>query len=173
MADQPIPEPTPRLTPLQNAKRYKTMTATRLTSPDRPTAALYAPRRFNKRSRQRFTADRTADLRRFLGREPSYAEKIIISRICAIEFELRKYDSKLDAGEELSGHALRARLAAETRLRLDLAALSPAVVAPAGRTMADARRQVRDAAIGPVDVQGLAMDPAAAYKAMCEGIPPR
>jgi hypothetical protein len=118
-------------------------TQTNLALPDRPRAALYAPRRFNKRSRQRFTADRTVELIRHLGREPSYAEKILISRICAIEFELRKYDSKLDAGEELSGHALRARLAAETRLRLDLTALKPAAPAPAGRTMADLRREAQ------------------------------
>jgi hypothetical protein len=134
---------------------------------------LYSPRKFTARTKARFGVDRTAELVGHLGRAPSYPEQLIIDRIINLEWWLRRLDARLDAGEELSGHAIRARLAAETRLRLDLAALSPAIVAPAGRTMADARRQVRDAAIGPVDVQGLAMDPAAAYKAMCEGIPPR
>jgi hypothetical protein len=86
-------------------------------------AGIFAPRTFNKRTRQRFTRIRTAALTAHLGREPSYPEKIILGRVVAVEWELRRLDAKLDAGEELSGHALRARLAAETRLRLDLQAI--------------------------------------------------
>jgi hypothetical protein len=58
-----------------------------------------------------------------LGRDPSFPERIIISRIIRVEWELRRTDAKLDAGIELSGHDIRGRLAAENRLRLDLVAL--------------------------------------------------
>jgi len=57
---------------------------------------------------------------RSLGREPSSPERILISRIIMVEWELRRLDARMDAGDELSGHAMRARLAAENRLRLDL-----------------------------------------------------
>src|SRR5262249_53878798 len=81
---------------------------------------IWTPRTFNKRTKQRFVTDRTSALLRHLGRQPSYTERILISRIVALEWSLRRIDAKMDAGEELSGHAERARLAAETRLRLDL-----------------------------------------------------
>lgn len=48
---------------------------------------------------------------------------LLIQRIIAVEWELRRQDAKIDQGEELSGHAIRGRLAAENRLRLDLQAL--------------------------------------------------
>jgi hypothetical protein len=48
-----------------------------------------------------------------LGRDPSYTEWLTIGRIIALDFELQKYDAAMLAGEELSGHMLRARLAAE------------------------------------------------------------
>ncbi len=83
-------------------------------------ASLISPRTFNKRSRQRFTANRIAALTRHLGREPSYAEQILICRIVQLEWQLRRQDAQIDEGRELSGHAMRARLAAENRLRLDL-----------------------------------------------------
>jgi hypothetical protein len=101
---------------------------------------VYTPRKFNRRSRQRFIADRTSELIRHLGREPSYPEKIIISRVIAIEFELRKYDDAIADGVELSGHALRARLAGENRLRLDLAALGLRPTTPKIPTLADVLR---------------------------------
>jgi hypothetical protein len=101
----------------------KAPTVDRSIAPKRFDSELYQPRRFNKRSRQRFTASRSRELLKHLGREPSFPERIIISRIVAIEYELKKYDDALDRGAELSGHLLRARLAAENRLRLDLVAL--------------------------------------------------
>jgi hypothetical protein len=96
------------------------MTISSLTSTNHSAGALYAPRRFNKRSRQRFAANRTAELIRHLGREPSYVERIVIARIIAIEFWVRSIDAKLDRGEDLNGHDIRGRLAAENWLRLDL-----------------------------------------------------
>ena len=52
-------------------------------------------------------------------------ERILIERIVALQWELAKLDARVEdegiAG--LSGHALRARLAAENRLRLDLQTL--------------------------------------------------
>jgi hypothetical protein len=81
------------------------------------------PRVFNPVTRQRFARDRWRGLVAHLGREPSYPEQIVISRVIALEWDLRRLDARLDAGDELSGHAARFRLAAENRLRLDLAAL--------------------------------------------------
>jgi hypothetical protein len=114
------------------------MTATyRLAPSDRAASALYSPRRFNRRSRQRFSANRTAELIRHLSRAPSYPERIIISRVIAVEWDLRRLDAKLDAGDELSGHDMRARLAAENRLRLDLQALGLKPTAPATPSLQD------------------------------------
>ena len=87
------------------------------------TPRLREPRVFNRRARRRFEAERLVALTAHLGRAPSYAERLLIGRLLAIEWELRRQDAKIEAGEELSGHALRARLAAENRLRLDLQAL--------------------------------------------------
>ena len=80
----------------------------------------FSPRSFSPQIRQRFAADRRFKLVRHLGRAASYAECILIERVIRNEWDLRRLDAKLDAGEELSGHALRARLAMENRLRLDL-----------------------------------------------------
>jgi hypothetical protein len=93
---------------------------------------FYKPRTYTKRTRLRFERDRTGELIRHLGREPSYPERIIIARCVGIEWDLRRLDAKIDAGDELSGHALRARLAGENRLRLDLQVLGmrPAAAKP-------------------------------------------
>jgi hypothetical protein len=87
------------------------------------TVRIFQPRTFSKRTRQRFIRSRRAALAAHLGREPSYAERILIGRVVALEWELARQDAKMDEGEELSGHAMRARNAAENRLRLDLVAL--------------------------------------------------
>jgi len=100
-------------------------------------ARLYTPRRFNKQSKQRFERNRLGELLRHLGRDPSYPEKIILARIVAIEWELRRTDAILDAGAEPSGHMLRGRLAAETRLRLDLKAIGMQPATPRGPTLAE------------------------------------
>jgi hypothetical protein len=84
---------------------------------------IFQPRTFSKRTRQRFTRSRREALAAHLGREPSYAERILIGRIVALEWELAKQDAALDEDAELSGHAMRARNASENRLRLDLVAL--------------------------------------------------
>lgn len=108
----------------------------------RPKAAgsrPYSPRAFNALTKQRFTLDRWRHLVDHLGRDPSFPERILIGRIVALEWNLLRQDAKVDAGEDLSPHALRARMAAENRLRLDLTALGlrPGKAAPRGRTMAD------------------------------------
>jgi hypothetical protein len=74
---------------------------------------------------------------RHLGRAPSYPERLIIERICSIEFWLRGLDARLDRGDELSGHAIRGRLAAENRLRLDLRELGMKGVAERQPSLAD------------------------------------
>jgi hypothetical protein len=80
----------------------------------------HQPRLFNKLTRSRFARERMKALAAHLGRQPTYTEHIIIQRIISIERDLRRQDAKLERGEELSAHALHARLAAENRLRLDL-----------------------------------------------------
>lgn len=47
------------------------------------------PRVFNRRSRTRFAANRTAELVRHIGPEPSHPERVI-ARLIALEFELYK-----------------------------------------------------------------------------------
>jgi hypothetical protein len=96
------------------------------------TPRLSSPHTFHRRTRLRFTKDRTAQLIRGLGREPTYAEQILISRICACEWDLRRIDAQLDRGEELSAHMARHRYAIENRLRLDLRelGLKPAAEPP-------------------------------------------
>jgi hypothetical protein len=113
---------------------------------DLDSSRLYQPRIFNRTTKSRFLRDRTSALIGHLGREPSFPERIIIARAVAIEWELRRLDARLDRGEELSGHALRARLAGENRLRLDLLALGlkPATARPP--TLAEVLRQGRTGA---------------------------
>jgi hypothetical protein len=100
--------------------------------PDNNRGRLYRPQRFNSLTRQRFALDRMRQLTRHLGREPSYTERVLIDRCIANEWDLRRLDARLDAGEELSGHAARLRLALENRLRLDLRelGLQPATAKP-------------------------------------------
>lgn len=130
-----------------------------ITQPAAP-PRLREPRVFNRRSRVRFGHDRTLALAAHLGREPSYPERIIIARIVAIEWELRRLDAKIDAGEELSGHALRARLAAENRLRLDLQALGMKAAPAAAPTLGDylAARAAQAGASGAAMAEGDAED---------------
>jgi len=77
------------------------------------------------------------ELTRHLDREPSYAERILIARLVSNEWDLRRLDARLDAGEELSGHAARLRLALENRLRLDLQAIGLAPKPQPERTLAE------------------------------------
>jgi hypothetical protein len=89
----------------------------------RASERIFEPQSFSRRTRIRFTARRRAALIAHLGRPVTYPERILISRLIANEWDLRRLDHRLDAGEELSGHAARLRLALENRLRLDLQAL--------------------------------------------------
>ncbi len=95
----------------------------RSTSPSRDTGRLRTPRVFNRQSKERFARERRLSLLAHLGRPASYPERLIVARLVAIEWELLRMDARIDAGEVLSGHALRARLAGENWLRLDLQAL--------------------------------------------------
>jgi hypothetical protein len=97
-----------------------TSTATRKPAQARAATRIFEPRTFSRRTRQRFARNREAELLRSLGRELSYPEKILISRIVACEWDLRRIDAQLDRGEELSAHMARHRYAIENRLRLDL-----------------------------------------------------
>src|SRR5438874_6762964 len=96
---------------------------TRHTPPKADTARLYRPRVFNRVSKARFTRNRLGELARHVGRQMTFAERIVVNRIVSLEWWLYRLDARIDAGEDLSAHAVRARLAAENRLRLDLAAL--------------------------------------------------
>jgi hypothetical protein len=104
------------------------------------TVRPYQPLVFNKGSRTRHARNRWGELMRRLGRDPTYPEKLIINRIIAIEWELLRTDARIDAGIELSGHDIRGRLAAETRLRLDLVALG---LQPPGETVLDPLEAMR------------------------------
>jgi hypothetical protein len=101
----------------------------------RARGGLFAPRVFNPRTRQRFLLDRTRELIRHLGREPSYPERILISRVASCEWDLRRLDHRMDQGEELSAHAMRSRLAMETRLKLDLRELGLRPTSPRTPTL--------------------------------------
>lgn len=83
------------------------------------TAVLFEPRKFNLRTWQRFRRNRTAELERHIGGQPSTAQSILIARIVRNEWDLRRLDVEMMVGE-LSAHAMRTRLAMENRLRLDL-----------------------------------------------------
>lgn len=76
----------------------------------------------------RFRRRRTAELVRHIGGQPSAAQSILMSRIVRNEWDLRRLDAALNAGE-ISAHAMRTRLAMENRLRLDLRELGMKSVA--------------------------------------------
>lgn len=78
---------------------------------------------FNRQSRERFWRAHTTELTASLGREPSYAERLLIDRLAASLWQQQRLEAKMDAGEELSSHAMRAYNATGNRIRLDLAAL--------------------------------------------------
>jgi hypothetical protein len=67
------------MTPTARAARYRRPT------PDIASGIPYRPTIFNKRSRQRFERDRTAQLIRHLGREPSFPERLLIARVARVE----------------------------------------------------------------------------------------
>jgi hypothetical protein len=79
---------------------------------------LYTPRLFNATTRQRFFRSRKNGMVRHVGSSPSRAQLILIGRIVQNEWDLLRLDAKMEGG--LSGHDMRARLAMENRLRLDL-----------------------------------------------------
>lgn len=93
---------------------------------------LSGPTAFNTKSKERFMRGRFRELVDHLGRKPSVTERILIQRICALMWMLLKFDERIDEEGlgEVSGHAQRAYLAAENRLRLDLQAIGLAPPKP-------------------------------------------
>jgi hypothetical protein len=104
---------------------------------------LFEPRKFTRQTSVRFRRRRTKELIAHVGGQPTTPQLILIRRIVANEWDLRRLDEQFSTGE-LSGHSMRARLAMENRLRLDLRELGmkPAeVLAPTlAETMAAAKR---------------------------------
>jgi hypothetical protein len=114
----------------------------RQTVTERNALGLFSPRVFNKDSRRRFTRHRVHELIEHLGRAPSYTERILLARIVANEWDLRRLDARLDDGEELSANAARLRLALENRLRLDLREIGFSPPKPPVPTLDDIRAQI-------------------------------
>jgi hypothetical protein len=84
---------------------------------------LFSPRTFSSRTRARFRTDRLRQIGEHLGRPLTYPEQLLCDRVVSLEWWLRRLDARIGAGEELSGHAIRGRMAAEQRLRLDMQAI--------------------------------------------------
>jgi hypothetical protein len=119
-------------------------------SDESPRSRRYMPRKFGQFSKARFYKDRNRELFAHCGGQPSYAERILIGRIVRNEWDLIRQDARLDAGDELSGHASRARFAMENRLRLDLRdlGLKGTASGPKGPNLSD---YLRDLAARPAD----------------------
>jgi hypothetical protein len=109
---------------------------------------LYTPRVFNTQSRQRFFRHRTDELVRHVG-APSGAQLVLIRRIVRNEWDLFRLDARFDAEGDLSVPAMRARLAMENRLRLDLSALGLKGAAPKAPNAIDYLAAKRRAASSP------------------------
>jgi hypothetical protein len=113
------------------------------------TALLFEPRKFNIRTWQRFKRNRTAELIEHCGGRVSTAQAILIGRIVRNEFDLRRLDVRMMEGDEtadavpLSGHAMRARLAMENRLRLDLRELGLRAAAERPKTYDEVMAELR------------------------------
>lgn len=109
---------------------------------------LYTPRRFNATTRQRFFRDRRRALLEHLGGHASRTQATLLERVIRLEWQLLRLDARLDAGEDLSAHAMRWQLAAENRIRLDLRELgmraAPAPVPTLEAYMA--KKRAREAA---------------------------
>jgi hypothetical protein len=80
---------------------------------ERQRSRRYTPRKFGQFSKARFYKDRELAVFRHCGGSPSYTQRILIQRVIRNEWGLLRMDHRLDTGEELSGHAERARFAME------------------------------------------------------------
>jgi hypothetical protein len=130
------------LTSERNAKRFKTMTATRVNSLDRADGRIFMPRRFNKRCRQRFSTDRQRRWQAHAGRTDPQAATLI-KQLIALEWDVLRLEARENEKGKLSAHD---RIALAT--------------------------QAREAAGAPVRMaETLTITPADAYKAMIEGRP--
>jgi hypothetical protein len=160
------------LTSERNAKRFKTMTATRVNSLDRADGRIFMPRRFNKRCRQRFSTDRQRRWQAHAGRTDPQAATLI-KQLIALEWDVLRLEARENEKGKLSAHDRIALATWRRHFREALRQLgSLAAAAPASRSMADLRRQAREAAGAPVRMaETLTITPADAYKAMIEGRP--
>jgi hypothetical protein len=86
---------------------------------------LSGPRVFNAKSRERFMRRRYRELAIHIGHPPSATERVLLERIVRLQWMLLRMDQRIEEEGlgELSGHAQRAMLAAENRLRCDIALL--------------------------------------------------
>jgi len=141
----------PCLRPFRNA----CMTIHMATVPD--DLRIYAPRRFNPVTKQRFKRDRRRRLIAHVGGKPSEIQKIRIECIIGLEWDITRLSAKMDAGE-LSEHATRQLLACHNHLRMQLAALGPAAAAKAlslAEVLAqDSRRAPQKAASAQIPSSG-------------------
>ena len=102
----------------------------------------WKPRSFSLRARQRFARDRRRRLYGALGGKPNDLAMIVVERIIRAEWELHRFDDRLDDGALLNADELRARARMETRLRLDLRALG---LKAAGKSTTSAASQQQPA----------------------------
>jgi hypothetical protein len=134
------------LTPAQKAKRFKTMTATRVNSPDRADGRIFMPRRFNKRCRQRFSTDRRQRWQAHAGRADTQAATLI-SQLVSLEWDILRLEARETEKGKLSAHDRIALATWRRHFREALRQLGPPATAkPIGRTMDDLRREARGAA---------------------------
>ena len=108
----------------------------------------WKPRSFSLRARQRFARDRRRRLYGALGGKPNDLAMIVVERIIRAEWELHRFDDRLDDGALLNADELRARARMETRLRLDLRSLGRRA---AGNPMASAELEAKPAPNGHAD----------------------
>src|SRR5690348_10717463 len=78
---------------------------------------LYAPRRFNPRSKQRFRRDRAQRLVEHIGGDPSDMQLLLIERVIEVEWSILRLSACADQGG-LSQHRARELLAFHNHLRL-------------------------------------------------------
>lgn len=86
---------------------------------------LYAPRKFNRVTRQRFRRDRWRRLCAHVGGKPDAVQQVRINMIITLEWDLLRLSAKAEKGE-LSEHSARQMLANHNHLRMNLQALGPA-----------------------------------------------
>jgi hypothetical protein len=122
------------------------MTATRVNSPDRADGRIFMPRRFNKRCRQRFSADRRQRWLAHIGNRPTDTQAAtLIGQLIALEWDVLRLESRETEKGKLSAHDRIALATWRRHFREALRQLGPAATAkPIGRTMDDLRREAQE-----------------------------